>query len=77
MVTTTEFPAPAPPKKLPPWVQRLIDLGLTALAIFVAAKYGIVIPTPAPAPVQPAPQVQPLVVVVGQPATVGPVMAQK
>ena len=64
---------PTPPKQLPPWVQRLIDLGLTALAVFLAAKYGITLPI-APSPI---PQAQPLVVVVGHPAAASPVVAAK
>lgn len=50
-------------KQLPPWVQKLVDAGMIALAVFLAAKFGIVLPIPpTPAPVQPT------VLVIGQPA---------
>ena len=58
---TPTAPAPPPPSALPPWVQKLIELGFYALAIFLAARFGIVIPIPPPTPM---PTAQPTVLVI-------------
>ncbi len=52
----SEQPANPQPRQLPPWAVRLIDLGGMALALWLAARFGITLPPPVPAPT-PAPSV--------------------
>lgn len=66
--------SPTPEKKqLPPWAYQVGAILLSALLAWLGSKYGTPVPPVVPAP-QAAPA-QPLVIVVGQPATASPVAA--